>query len=301
MDKKQYNIIEEYIKKVKKELPNWLTIIGKTDDILEELRQNILEEAGEISKNNSLNEDSLKKSIEIMGSPKNIAQEYKNRGTPKYFITEELWPKYTKILKTVVFRFLGYIPFLYFIPPYREILFSDLLYFIICLFVFGIMLAFIVISGIFIYYSKNGYLSKNVSIISDENLEIIDTKISKIIYLFCIAISIILPVSIYPNNKFYQWLGFFGFSIVILALIKLKKTVNRKNLIQIIFSFLEIIDLGYMIFLMILLCLNINIIPLEGGNPIFFVFLLVIYIFLMIIFIIKHFLEILGLKKKSKE
>jgi hypothetical protein len=36
-----------------------------------------------------------------MGTPQNIAKEYKRRGEPKYYITKELWPYYTKALGAV--------------------------------------------------------------------------------------------------------------------------------------------------------------------------------------------------------
>jgi len=96
------SLIKEFLKQVKNKLPNWLKDKKKeVKDIIAELEEHLWEKAGELSDIDRPTEDSVRLAIAHMGTPESIAKEYKRRGTPKVYITEELWPLYIKVLKII--------------------------------------------------------------------------------------------------------------------------------------------------------------------------------------------------------
>ncbi len=90
--------VREYIKEVEKRLPEWLKEKKEDKEILAELEEHIWSKAAELSETGQPDEKSVRLAIEHMGTPQNIAKEYKRRGEPKYYITKELWSYYTKAL-----------------------------------------------------------------------------------------------------------------------------------------------------------------------------------------------------------
>jgi uncharacterized membrane-anchored protein len=93
--------VREYIKEVGKRLPEWLKDKKEHKEILADLEEHIWSKAAELSETGQPNETSVKLAIDHMGTPQNIAKEYKRRGEPKFYITKELWPLYIKALSTV--------------------------------------------------------------------------------------------------------------------------------------------------------------------------------------------------------
>jgi hypothetical protein len=93
--------VREYIKEVEKRLPEWLKDKKVHKEILADLEEHIWSKANELSETGQPDETSVKLAIDHMGTPQNIAKEYKRRGEPKYYITKELWPYYTKALGAV--------------------------------------------------------------------------------------------------------------------------------------------------------------------------------------------------------
>ncbi|MBY8988122.1 MAG: hypothetical protein KGD61_06675 [Candidatus Lokiarchaeota archaeon] len=93
--------VREYIKEVEKRLPEWLKDKKEHKEILADLEEHLWSKAAELSENGQPDEKSVTLAIEHMGTPQNIAKEYKRRGEPKYYITKELWPYYTKALGAV--------------------------------------------------------------------------------------------------------------------------------------------------------------------------------------------------------
>ena len=94
-------IVREYIKEVEKRLPEWLKDKKEHKEILADLEEHLWSKATEISETGQPDGNSVRLAIEHMGTPQNIAKEYKRRGEPKYYITKELWPYYTKALGAV--------------------------------------------------------------------------------------------------------------------------------------------------------------------------------------------------------
>jgi len=90
--------VREYINEVEKRLPEWLKNKKEHKEILADLEEHLWSKAAELSETGQPDEISVKLAIEHMGTPQNIAKEYKRRGEPKYYITKELWPYYTRAL-----------------------------------------------------------------------------------------------------------------------------------------------------------------------------------------------------------
>jgi hypothetical protein len=100
-EKNMENSVKEFLKDVKKALPEWLKDKKEHKDILADLEEHIWAKAQELSETGQPTEKSMSKAIYHMGTPESIAKEYKKRGTPKVYITKELWPLYIKVIVVV--------------------------------------------------------------------------------------------------------------------------------------------------------------------------------------------------------
>ena len=90
--------IKEFLRKIKEKLPEWLKEKKEHKEILIELEEHIWDKADELSEHGKATEQSVRLALAHMGTPQSIAREYKRRGTPKVYISEELWPLYTRWL-----------------------------------------------------------------------------------------------------------------------------------------------------------------------------------------------------------
>ncbi len=91
-------LVENFLKEIKKHLPDWLKNDDeKLEDITLEISSHIWDSAQEIAGSKDPNTASVQEAIKRLGNPKEIARNYKKRGTPKYFISEELWSIYRKV------------------------------------------------------------------------------------------------------------------------------------------------------------------------------------------------------------
>jgi len=98
-EKRAKGIVKDYLKQVKEKLPEWMKEKKEHKDVLIELEGHIWDKAEEFSEEGTINEQSVRLAIAHLGTPKEIARQYKQRGTPKVYITEELWPYYKQALK----------------------------------------------------------------------------------------------------------------------------------------------------------------------------------------------------------
>jgi len=96
------SLLKEFLKKVKTKLPDWLKDKKEHKEILAELEDHIWSKAEELSSTGQPTLETVQMAIDHMGTPENIANEYKRRGTPKVYISKELWPLYIKVL-TILF------------------------------------------------------------------------------------------------------------------------------------------------------------------------------------------------------
>ena len=150
-------LIKEFLKKEEEKLPDWLKCKIEYNDILSQLEEHIWSKAEELAGGEPTIE-SIISAIDHMGTPANIAKEYKRRGTPKIYITEELWPLYKKSLIVVfiiiLFLNIAFIVYNAIIGNIEEIWSS-----------FNIFLAlggaFCLITLIFVALSMEGYLPED--------------------------------------------------------------------------------------------------------------------------------------------
>ncbi len=92
-------VIQDFLNKVEKKLPLWIKMDEEMlKETLDELENHIMDRAYEISDGEQPSTKQIHLVLAKMGTPKSIADEYKERGTPKYYISEELWPFYLKSL-----------------------------------------------------------------------------------------------------------------------------------------------------------------------------------------------------------
>jgi len=161
-EKDKQNIIKEYLKKVKSKLPDWLKDKKEHREILAELEEHIWSKAEDLSETGSPTLKSIQIAISHMGTPESIAKEYKRRGTPKVYITEELWPLYLKVLVVVFSVIIG----ISVISQIIEFIFGNLnvgTFFgnMIQGIQLGCLISFAIITIIFVALSMEGYFPED--------------------------------------------------------------------------------------------------------------------------------------------
>ena len=150
--------IKDYLKKIKEKLPEWM----KEDkeelkDTISEIEEHIWDRAEELSKKGISMESSVQQVLTNMGTPETIAKEYKRRGNPKVFITEDLWPLYTRvlgILSTVVVT-------VYLVFMIINLVLGRFQLDIIGI-LFGLTGVFTIVTVMFVALSMEGYLPENL-------------------------------------------------------------------------------------------------------------------------------------------
>jgi len=149
--------IKEFLKKVKEKLPEWLKEKKEHKEILTELEEHIWDRAVELSEHGQATEQSVRLALAHMGTPHSIAQEYKRRGTPKVYISEELWPLYTRwvigvISVIIILSVVGFIISVI-VGDVGEVFGGSL--------IMNIMSAFAIITIIFVALSMEGYFPED--------------------------------------------------------------------------------------------------------------------------------------------
>lgn len=92
-------LIDAFKEEVKKKLPIWLKANeNELKDFLDELEDHIWDKAQELAEGKKPQVMHIREAIVLMGNPRKIAKEFRTRGTPKFFVTEELWPWYYRSL-----------------------------------------------------------------------------------------------------------------------------------------------------------------------------------------------------------
>ena len=92
-------IIHEYLHQIEEKLPVWLSDdTAERRSILDELEEHIWDKAEDLAQG-TITKDHIYSAIKSMGTPETITREYRKRGTPYVFISEEWWPIYKKIFQ----------------------------------------------------------------------------------------------------------------------------------------------------------------------------------------------------------
>ncbi len=165
MSESEIKIVKNYINQVKQKLPEWLKWKEEElKDILDDLEAQLYSEARVISGEVELTDADIKEAIGRMGTPESIAKLYKKRGTPKFYLTQELFGFY---LRTLLFFFAVIIfiniitaVFKFFFIVWWEVLggmFSGIW--------IGCLVATIVITIVFVYFSMEGFLPEDFGLI----------------------------------------------------------------------------------------------------------------------------------------
>ena len=156
------NIVKEYLKEVKAKLPEWLKDKKEHKEILAELEEHIWSKAEELSETGQPSINSIRMAITHMGKPESIAKEYKRRGTPKFYITEEMWPVFIKVLVIVFSVIIGIsiitqvVNFIF-----GNVDFGELIGGIIQGIQIGCLSSFAIITIIFVALSMEGYFPED--------------------------------------------------------------------------------------------------------------------------------------------
>ena len=157
--KQMEKLVDDFLKRVKNKLPGWLKENKKeVKEILSELETHIWEKAEDLSETRAPTMKSIKVAIGQMGSPSSIAREYKKRGTPKVYITEELWPYYIKALKVAAILIV-----IGFVVGFVVNIFMGNIEEALGIFnIFNVLFTvFVVISIVFVALSMEGYLPED--------------------------------------------------------------------------------------------------------------------------------------------
>jgi len=157
--------IEKFLKKVKEKLPSWIREDTKEcTDILEEMEEHIMDLAQDLAggPEEEISMENIHEAIERMGSPEEITREYKKRGTPKYYLSEE-WVQWYKKVLTLVLGVIMAINVISLIFSFGK---GETFWEIGGSFLSGIwgtaLFSFIVISLIFVALSMEGFLPQDM-------------------------------------------------------------------------------------------------------------------------------------------
>ena len=158
-EKNMQKLVKEYLKQIKSKLPEWLKEKKEHKEILTELEEHIWSKADDLSETGTASQRSVQIAITHMGTPESIAKEYKRRGTPKVYITEEMWQMYLKVI-TVVF---GVIVGIVLITQIIEFIFGNFNSILDAIsgLQLGLLVAFVVITIVFVALSMEGYFPED--------------------------------------------------------------------------------------------------------------------------------------------
>ncbi|MDD1778789.1 MAG: permease prefix domain 1-containing protein [Candidatus Helarchaeota archaeon] len=97
-------VIKDFLSEIELKLPAWLKADPEeVQKVLKELEEHIEDKIEALEQTGKSRTEAVHTAISEMGSPAQIAREYKRRGTPKFYITEELFSEYINVLKIMGF------------------------------------------------------------------------------------------------------------------------------------------------------------------------------------------------------
>ena len=167
MSESENKIVKNYLNSVKQKLPEWLKWKEEElKNVLDDLEAQLYGEARAISGGTELTDADIKEAIGRMGTPESIARLYKNRGKPKFYITQELFNFY---LRTIFFVF-GAIIFINIIVAVFQFFFRfwwEVLGGMFSGIWIGCLVAAIVITIVFVYFSMEGFLPEDFGVIPE--------------------------------------------------------------------------------------------------------------------------------------
>lgn len=173
------DIITNFLAKVEKRLPGWLKENeAEKEDVLAELEEHIWDKATELAEGGEPTAADIQSALNTMGSPATIAREYKKRGTPKIFISEELWPFYLKGIKGYAIFILAINIIVFAISVFSKNIwtaFGDLFSGLFNGFIYGAVL----VTVLFVVFSMEGFLPEDFKEMSERNKQETKTLVDK--------------------------------------------------------------------------------------------------------------------------
>ncbi|MFX0140370.1 MAG: cell envelope integrity protein TolA [Candidatus Hodarchaeota archaeon] len=165
MSYSENEMINNFLTQVYKKLPEWLKLKKEeANRVLKDLEDQILNEARNIAEGQEPSDVDIQQALFQTGTPESIAKLYKKRGTPKLYITEELFDFY---IRSMLFFFIIVIGiniivsiFQFFFKPWWEVLggmFTGMW--------IGCLITAIVITVLFVYFSMQGFLPDDFGVI----------------------------------------------------------------------------------------------------------------------------------------
>jgi len=165
MSYSENEMINNYLTQVRKKLPEWLKLKKEeVEKILKDLENQIFNEARYVAEGQEPSDVDIQQALFQIGTPESIAKLYKRRGTPKLYLTEELFDFY---LRTMFLFFIIVIAiniivsiFQFFLKPWWEVLggmFTGMW--------IGCLITALVITVIFVYFSMEGFLPEDFGVI----------------------------------------------------------------------------------------------------------------------------------------
>ena len=157
---KEAEVINHYLCEIKNNLPLWIRLNRRElNEILDEIEDHIWEKAMENTENQNPNEIDLQIAISQIGNPKEIANKYTARSTPRVFISKELYPYFLTYMKIL---FLACLFSLLFPSGYYSMIFGEIFIFLSFQFFIFLLVVYTslgsAISVLFFYLSTLGYL-----------------------------------------------------------------------------------------------------------------------------------------------
>ncbi len=172
-------LIKEYLDEVTKKLPIWIkTDIKELKDFQSELEDHIWDKATELAEGKEPEAWHIKEAISIMGSPRRITREYRRRGKPKFYITEELWPLFYKSLIVVgaIVLFANLVSMAFGIGKATA---SQVAAEFFGSIFNGALIGFVAVSLVFIQLSMHGFLPEDFKKIAEPRKDTISREIKK--------------------------------------------------------------------------------------------------------------------------
>ncbi len=165
MSDSENKLVKNYIAQVKQKLPEWLKWKEEElKNVLNDLEQQLYNEARAISGGESLTDADVQETIMRMGTPESIAKLYKRRGTPRFYITQELIEFYLRTL----FFFFGVVFFVNILGAVFQFFFKvwwEVLGGMITGIWIGCLISVVVITIVFVYFSMEGFLPEDFGMI----------------------------------------------------------------------------------------------------------------------------------------
>ena len=284
-------LIDAFKKEVKKKLPIWLkTRETELKDFLDELEDHIWDKATELAEGKDPEVMHVREAIIIMGNPRKIAKEFRTRGTPKFYITEELWPWFYKsvILVSIIVLFVNLLEMAFALKGGNigQVVGETFEGIFV-----GIAIGFAALSIVFVQLSYHGFLpedfkrmaephmkpvkktkrKKQKSVIPSQGaylFEGIFNLVGGAVFVFYPFVDINSFTQTYMELFFVHWLKLFGGVMILLGVIRFSQALVGKHIrLQQLFLALSLIPSSFSIALIFQLHINPELIQTALSVP----------------------------------